>query len=276
LLNGSLWRGLKIKSVITPATTEEWNLTISATNQLEPVTLGIRPDATNGYEEYDAFAQTPIQGKVIMILDKIYAAEINRDKLTWNLSAGVPAGQTTTLTWDSSKIPADVSLTLDGIDMKLQNSIELGDGSHSFVINGTTGEPTAIFDTGAPSNPYPSIAGTHNGTIKPNHTVIATKLYTYPCVGTGGHTEYARIWNKTWNATATWGGYQSDWHNITFDKPVVLLAGETYNYTIRTGSYPQIHHNRTLTVPDGKITCTKFTDANGKVYYDWIPAIKLS
>ena len=135
--------------------------------------------------------------------------------------------------------------------------------------------PAAIFDTGAPSNPYPSIAGTHTGTIKPNHTVIATKLYTYPCEGTGGHTEYARIWNETWNATATWEGYAGDWHNITFDKTVVLLAGETYNYTIRTGSYPQIIHNRTLTVPDGEITCTKFTDANGKVYYDWIPAIRL-
>ncbi|RJS73842.1 PKD domain-containing protein, partial [Methanophagales archaeon] len=39
--------------------------------------------------------------------------------------------------------------------------------------------PAAIFDTGTPSNPYPSIAGTHNGTITPNKTIIATKLYTY-------------------------------------------------------------------------------------------------
>jgi len=117
--------------------------------------------------------------------------------------------------------------------------------------------------------------GNHTGTIKPNHTVIATKLYTYPCGGTGGHTEYARIWNKTWNATATWDGYAGDWYNIPFDNPVVLLPNETYNYTIRTGSYPQIHHNRTLTVPDGEITCTKFIDANGKIYYDWIPAIRL-
>jgi len=133
-----------------------------------------------------------------------------------------------------------------------------------------------IFDTGVPANPYPSISGTHNGTIKPNKTITVNKLYTYPCPGTGGHTECARIWNKTWEATATWEGYASDWHNITFDKSVVLLPNKTYNYTIRTGSYPQIHHNRTLTVPDGEITCTKFIDANGKVYYDWIPAIKLS
>ena len=122
-------------------------------------------------------------------------------------------------------------------------------------------------------NPYPSIAGTHYGTIKPNQTIIATKLYTYPCEGTGGHTEYARIWNKTWEATATWEGYASDWHNITFDKTVVLLPNKTYNYTIRIGSYPQIHHTDALPTKNGWINCTKFTDANGKVYYDWIPGI---
>jgi len=133
----------------------------------------------------------------------------------------------------------------------------------------------AIFDTGSPRNPYPSIMGTHKGTIKPNHTIIATKLYTYACAGTGGHTEYARIWNETWEAIATWGGYTEDWHNISFDKTVVLLAGETYFYEIRTGSYPQIHHTDALLTANGWINCTEFTDANGKVYYNWIPAIKL-
>ena len=133
----------------------------------------------------------------------------------------------------------------------------------------------AIFDCGEPKNPYPSIMGVHRGTIKPYHTVIATKLYTYACEGTGGHTEYARIWNETWEATATWEGYAGDWHNITFDKTVVLLAGETYFYEIRTGSYPQIHHTSALLTANGWINCTEFTDANGRVYYDWIPAIKL-
>ena len=55
------------------------------------------------------------------------------------------------------------------------------------------------FDTG--SGTYPSISGTHKGTIKPNHTIIATKLYTYPCEGTNG----------TLIAEAHWDGYQSDW-----------------------------------------------------------------
>jgi parallel beta-helix repeat protein len=132
------------------------------------------------------------------------------------------------------------------------------------------------FDTEAPANPYPSIMGNHTGTIKPNHTVIATKLYTYPCEGTGGHTGYAEIRNATWNATATWKGHAGDWHNITFDKTVVLLPNKTYTYTIRTGSYPQIIHEQNYTTLDGSfINCTEFTDANGKEYDNWIPAIRL-
>ena len=136
-------------------------------------------------------------------------------------------------------------------------------------------ESTGPFDTGSPANPYPSIMGNHTGTIKPNRTVVATKLYTYPCAGTGGHTEYAEIRNATWNATATWKGYAGDWHNISFDKTVVLLANETYDYTIRTGSYPQIYHIPALLTSNGWINCTQFVDANGKRYNNWVPAIRV-
>ena len=132
-----------------------------------------------------------------------------------------------------------------------------------------------IFDTGTPSNPYPSIPGTHNGTITPNQTIIATKLYTYPCTGTGGHTEYVRIWSNGIDVNATWKGYAGDWHNISFNEIFTLVANETYNYTIRTGSYPQIIHESTFNATGGTIICEEFIDANGKVYRDWIPAIRL-
>jgi parallel beta-helix repeat protein len=133
-----------------------------------------------------------------------------------------------------------------------------------------------IFDTGQPQNPYPSIFGTHNGTIKPNQTITVSKLYTYPCVGTGGHTEYMKIYNSSdWNVTAKWEGYSGDWYNISFDNYFTLEEGETYNYTIHTGSYPQIHHIDNLSTPAGFITCSEFRDANGKRYNDWIPAIRL-
>ena len=136
-------------------------------------------------------------------------------------------------------------------------------------------ESRFYFDTSASDKPYPSISGTHNGTIKLNRTITVDKLYTYPCAGTGGHTEYARIWNSTLNVTAKWDGYKEDGHNISFNEPFTLVAGETYNYCIRTGSYPQIIHKQTFTNEYGTITCTEFTDANGKKHVDWIPAIKL-
>ncbi len=131
-----------------------------------------------------------------------------------------------------------------------------------------------IFDTGEGS--YPSIKGTHNGTIVPTENITVHKLFTYSCTGTGGHTEQVRIWNNSgWDVTANWTGYQGDLDSISFPLSFSLLAGETYYYTIRTGSYPQIHHTNSLSTPAGVITCTEFIDANGKKYWDWIPAIKL-
>ena len=64
-------------------------------------------------------------------------------------------------------------------------------------------------------------------------------------------------------------------HNVTGAPYVRLLRGHRYNYTIVTGSYPQIIHEPSKEVTGGNITCSSFVDANGKVYYDWIPAIKL-
>jgi hypothetical protein len=131
------------------------------------------------------------------------------------------------------------------------------------------------FDTG--EGTYPCIMGTHNGTIKPTIDITVNTLYTYSCSGTGGHTEYVRIYNATKTlATGSWEGYQSgDYHNITFPEQFTLIGGQAYNYTIRTGSYPQIIHAPSKEVTGGAITCTKFTDANGHIYDNWIPAIRL-
>jgi hypothetical protein len=133
-----------------------------------------------------------------------------------------------------------------------------------------------VFDTGMSDNPYPSMCGTHKGTITPNQTITVSTLYTYSCPGTCGHTERVTIRNDMGGVIveANWTGYRGDWRNITFDA-VTLVAGETYNYSFCTGSYPQIIHERTANVTGGTITCTQFTDANGKDYIDWIPAIML-
>ena len=135
-----------------------------------------------------------------------------------------------------------------------------------------------LLDTGESANPYPSICGIHNGTITPNQTINVSQLYTYPCEGTGGHTEYAAFYytNGTLIAEAYWHGYAGDWHNLSFNTPFTLEAGKEYDYTICTGSYPQIIHESPFIATGGTIACDKFIDANGWIYYDWIPAIRLS
>jgi len=54
-----------------------------------------------------------------------------------------------------------------------------------------------------------------------------------------------------------------------------LIAGETYNITIKTGSYPQILHKQSAEVEGGKIICVKYEDVNGRIHNDWIPTFKL-
>jgi hypothetical protein len=134
---------------------------------------------------------------------------------------------------------------------------------------------SSIFDTGNGS--YPGIMGTHRGTLRLSHNLTVHRMYTYPCTGTGGHSEYAAFYeNDVEIANGTWGSYQGqgDYHYIEFT-PFVLEANTTYEYKIITGSYPQIHHSQNVTTVDGTITCTEFVDTNGKVYEDGIPAVKL-
>lgn len=131
------------------------------------------------------------------------------------------------------------------------------------------------FDTGPGT--YPSIFGIHNGTITRSTDITVSKMFTYSCTGTGGHSEYVRIWGNGTDVNRTWNGYYSgDWHNITFAETFTLKEGITYNYIIKTGSYPQIIHKQNHTTLDGSlITCSEFIDANGKKYDNWIPAIRL-
>ena len=165
--------------------------------------------------------------------------------------------------------------TIDTTDAKAGSYIvkaDDGDGNTDETLV-DIGVAKAIFDTG--TGTYPSIAGTHNGTITTNVPIQVSKLYTYPCAGTGGHTEHVIIRNESGIiAEADWGGYQVDGHNNTFDGSFTLAANETYSYTIRTGSYPQIIHADSKTVAGGTITCDTFVDTNGNTYTDWIPAIR--
>ena len=284
-LLATLWNGADVTE--NPQNTPEWLLLTKTALEEKPIaTFFVHfENATSDINLSDLIADVNLTERKSIIYMPSWPSVIEPSKILYIPSTGKGAvyicKNATSLeevTPENAEVVINVGETKDG--MAVVTTL-YNDAEYYIVFNVTgtgSGEftPTEnIFDTGSPPNPYPSIMGNHTGIIKPNHTVIATKLYTYPCVGTGGHTGYAHIGNKTWNATATWEGYAGDWHNITFDKTVVLLAGEAYNYTLRTGSYPQIIHESPFNATGGEITCTKFTDANGKVYYDWIPAIRL-
>jgi hypothetical protein len=132
----------------TGSSTQEWSITISASNQLEPIVLGINPDATNDYDpDYDEYMQTPIQGKTLLILDDLYSTEINKNYKTWELSVGVPSGETDRLEWDPDDIPDDVTLTIDGEDMREEDHLHLDEGSTYLTIRATTVTTTTTITT---------------------------------------------------------------------------------------------------------------------------------
>ena len=145
------------------------------------------------------------------------------------------------------------------------------DWQNGTVTNEALSKP---FDTGPGT--YPSIMGVHKGNFTPKCDIEVRQIYTYPCKGTGGHSERVIFYDgEDEIINVSWNGYQGDYHNTTVSPPVTLSAGKEYDYKIITGSYPQIIHNQTYANGCGTITCTEFKDANGKRYNDWIPAIIL-
>jgi agmatine/peptidylarginine deiminase len=103
------------------------------------------------------------------------------------------------------------------------------------------------------------------------------KISAYSCTGTGGHIESAALYYAgEVIATASWHGYQDEYHTLSFSNEVVLDEGTEYQYEIVTGSYPMAIHQQENTTLDGSfINCTSFIDVNGNVHASWIPSFWL-
>ena len=175
----------------------------------------------------------------------------------------------------------------------LPNGYKNGDIIHYYLqFKNYTLEGTAIIDVAKggtklnfvfpiclgfvmPKGGYPSIAGTHKGTITPTGNINVSHIEIRACKGTGGHITYVKVLGDTINSEAVWHGYNTDYHKLEFDVPFTMEKGKTYTYEIQTGSYPQIIHLSELEVPAGVITCSEFMDVNGNAHKEVIPSIWL-
>ena len=247
------------------------------------------PDLTMSPSDITFSNPNPVQGENITLTAEIHnigtadASNViiqfrenppNESQIENKTVYSIKAGETATvnITWNTTGKAGEhiIWVEIDPGDMIQESNETNNKASKSIYI---VGYP--VFDTG--EGTYPSIMGIHKGMITPLHNVTVNKMYTYPCPGTGGHSEHVWIYGTGINESATWNGYQGagDYHYIEFSELFTLEANVTYNYTIKTGSYPQIHHTDRLETDDGVITCDYFVDANGKTYTNWIPAIRL-
>ncbi|HDS46262.1 MAG TPA: hypothetical protein ENN68_09325 [Methanomicrobia archaeon] len=237
--------------------------------------VGIRARAVLANQLPTAYIDSVTPNPAVHVLDLITFAGSGTDAdgivVAYNWSSSLD-GQLSTA--QSFAIPAsNLSAGTHVISFQVQDDDEAWSGEARVNLTILPYDPLWFFDTGPGG--YPSIAGTHTGTLRPDQSMLVSRLYTYPCPGTGGHAEYVRIYGNGLDMNATWDGYHDDGHTISFTEPFMLQGGTTYTYELRTGSYPQLISATSKTVAGGLITCSSFVDANGNTHGDQIPAIRL-
>ena len=132
------------------ASAAEWNMTLEATGQVENVTFGISPEATNGLDPgIDEGAGIPPSDpevswtQVAFILeDTPFKTLINRDNMTWTLRVTIYKVATSTISWTSDDVPAFIDITINNTDMRSVSSMELtgnatGSVTYEMPINAT-------------------------------------------------------------------------------------------------------------------------------------------
>ena len=215
---------------------------------------------------YDSIGN-PIENVEIVITNERTSAQLHVKTNQWgeyqqdayNLLNGYKNGDT-----------IHYSLSFNGYELENAKRIDISKGGtkFNFVFPFCLGFIT-------PKGSYPSIAGTHKGTIIPKANINVSVVEVRSCVGTGGHINYIRLMGDGISSEAIWNGYNNEYRTLEFDVPFILEEGKTYAYEIETGSYLQIIHTDRLEVPAGVITCSEFVDVNGKVHIEEIPSIWL-
>jgi len=129
----------------TPVGTCEWNTTIHAANELEPVILGMNPAASDDYNPaFDKYNQIPIQGKVMMLLDDLYGTKIKAsvcpgEYCTWDLSVSLPDSSSSVLTWDK-RPESNVEVRIFNNDTELFSGAVLEGIKHELKVKAYVSE----------------------------------------------------------------------------------------------------------------------------------------
>ncbi|MBN1168178.1 MAG: hypothetical protein JXA44_13785 [Methanospirillaceae archaeon] len=156
----------------------DWEVTITATNQMHPVTFGYSETPHNDWIE-----NPPVLNQVYLALENLYLREIKDTDLTWNLLVSIPQGiAESTLSWDAAAIPGTLTMSGGGfvIDMKSQSSLPLTTGSYTYTITASVGptpttvppttSPTTVPPTTVPPTTVPTTAPTTSPTTVPPTT----------------------------------------------------------------------------------------------------------
>lgn len=266
---------------------EPQNVAVSTGDRFT-VNISVDPQ---GYEVYGAQYTLHFDPTILQVVEQTNGTFLSQDGAStievtnrFNNTIGtVEYGETrmgvengTTVPGVLATITFEVVGTCGSTDLTLSDALLSNPLAQQIPVSTINGHVMMVgFDTGPGT--YPSIMGVHKGNFTPKEDINVSRMYTYSCEGTGGHTEYAMIWNETEGkcAVAHWNGYIGDYHSISFNTTLTLRKDVVYHYIIRTGSYPQIHHAKSINNTIGNITCSEFIDVNGKRYEDWIPAIRL-
>lgn len=135
---------------------DSWSIDISAPNTIQNVTIGVHPDATDGFDSIDCWSLPPYPiDKVFLALDDCYSTNLKSgtEGASWALEVLVPEGQTTALDWDPAAVSGVTVKIMDGHTEILPDQT-LTEGLHLltvYAVYGDTFDPKPVISLNTPS-----------------------------------------------------------------------------------------------------------------------------